>query len=248
MFGKLKNLLAGGSRDAGAARASLAGALEQIRRLGFSPTTVLDVGAGAGTPPLYAAFPSARHVLFEPIAEQETALQTLQKQYPGMEYVRAAAGARSGRALINVHTDHLHGSSLLKEQLSDFDGVEREIDIVTIDETCARLNCAGPFLIKLDTQGAELEALRGATQTLAAAEYVLMEVSFFEFYKGSPLAADVIAFMQERGFAIYDMLGKNYRPLDGALAQADLAFVKRDGQFRKSNLYATADQWSSQAE
>ncbi len=36
--------------------------------------------------------------------------------------------------------------------------------------------------------------------------------------------------------------------LDGALAQADLAFVKREGQFRKSNLYATADQWSAQPE
>jgi hypothetical protein len=48
--------------------------------------------------------------------------------------------------------------------------------------------------------------------------------------------------MENAGFAIYDLFGVSYRPLDGALAQADLCFVKSDSVFRKDHQFATAEQ------
>jgi hypothetical protein len=44
--------------------------------------------------------------------------------------------------------------------------------------------------------------------------------------------------MKDRGFVVYDICGFVQRPLDGALAQVDLAFVKENGHFRKCHDYA----------
>jgi hypothetical protein len=88
--------------------------------------------------------------------------------------------------------------------------------------------------------------LAGATETLRAAEYVVLEVSFFEFFRGGPLFHDVLAFMQARGFVAYDIFGFQYRPLDGALSQADVAFVRERGAFRQHHFYATREQREAQ--
>lgn len=242
----LRGLLRGREPTDGKTRGSLAGCLQQVARF-YSPVTVLDVGAGSGTPVLYSAFPGARHVIFEPLHEHKDSLEALQKVFPRMQLVQAAVGSSSGQTLINVHSDHLHGSSLLKEQIEEFDGQQRKVDIVTLEEVCNRLGCSGPFLLKIDTQGNELEVLKGAGSLLLGTEYILLEASLFEFYKGAPLLEDVIEFMKQRDFALYDVIGKNYRLLDGALAQLDLAFVKRNGIFRESNLYATPEQWAKAA-
>jgi hypothetical protein len=103
-----------------------------------------------------------------------------------------------------------------------------------------------PFLLKLDVQGAELDVLRGAEALLQQADYALLEVSFFEFFAGGPQFADVIAFMQARGFAAYDISGLQYRPLDGALSQADISFVRATGMFRQQHFYATREQREQQ--
>jgi hypothetical protein len=114
--------------------------------------------------------------------------------------------------------------------------------VITVDQLCAERNLAGPYLLKVDVQGAELQVLAGARRTLEQTEAVLLELSFFGFYLGSPQFCDVIAEMKERGFVAYDVYGFLYRPLDNALSQMDVAFVREDGLFRKSHAYATAEQ------
>ncbi len=44
----------------------------------------------------------------------------------------------------------------------------------------------------------------------------------------------------------YDVCGLAYRPLDNALAQLDIAFVREDGPFRRHHHYASAAQRSEQ--
>lgn len=69
-----------------------------------------------------------------------------------------------------------------------------------------------------------------------------MEVSFFQFFAGGPQFDDCLKFMKERGFVCYDMFGLSYRPLDGAMSQVDLAFVREESKFRKVHFYATREQ------
>ena len=46
--------------------------------------------------------------------------------------------------------------------------------------------------------------------------------------KGAPLLSDIVAYMVDAGFVPYDIFNLCYRPLDGALAQIDVSFVRKD--------------------
>ena len=63
----------------------------------------------------------------------------------------------------------------------------------------------GPLLLKLDVQGFELEVLRGSRIALDAAEFVLLEVSTLNYNRGAPLVAEVLDFMNQRGFVLFDI-------------------------------------------
>jgi Methyltransferase FkbM domain len=49
--------------------------------------------------------------------------------------------------------------------------------------------------IKLDTQGSELDILRGATHVLPTVSLIDIEVEFNELYDGQPLFCDVDRFL-----------------------------------------------------
>jgi FkbM family methyltransferase len=229
-------------------RARLTGILEQVRRLGFAPATVIDVGAAYGDFALQCldVFPDARYVLIEALAEYSEALEQRVRDRPGTEYVAAAAAASDGEITINVHGDLVGSSLYLEQEDSTVNGVPRTVASVTLDTLREGHALRPPFLLKIDVQGAELDVLACASQLLKHTGYVLLEVSFFEFFAGGPQFHDIIAFMKAQGFVAYDLSGLQYRPLDGALSQADVSFVREDGPFRKDHYYATREQRDEQ--
>ena len=63
-----------------------------------------------------------------------------------------------------------------------------------------------PDFIKIDTQGAELEILKGATELLTKySPMVTCEVWCSEVYKDAPTMDKVIAFMNSVGYEVFDM-------------------------------------------
>jgi FkbM family methyltransferase len=223
-------------------RMTLRGALRHIKRLGFEPETVLDVGAAAGTEALYETFPKAYHILIEPLEEYRPSLDRVVKRYERAEVVTAAAYHTQGEVTIHVHPDLMGSSLYLEDEDSDVNGLPRVVKAVTLDRLCGQHSLEGPYLIKLDVQGAELDVLKGSERVLENTEYVVVESSLFRFFKNGPQWVDLILFMKDRGFVVYDLLDPQYRPLDGAMSQTDLAFVKETGFFRKSHSYATREQ------
>ena len=222
-------------------------ALAALRRHGIVPSTVIDAGAALGdwTRACRGVFPNARYLLAEPVAEFADALRGASDLH-GVEVVQAALAAEPGARVLHVHRD-LVGSSLLHEREGpEVDGEPRQVRVTTLDGLVADAAAAAPFLVKLDVQGAELDVLRGGTTTLAQAVAVLLEVSFFGFFHGGATFADVVAAMHAHGFAAYDVSGLAYRPLDGALAQADVLFVPESSPARREHAYATRAQRAAQ--
>ena len=229
-----------------ASRAAMQGCLQQALKNGLKPNTIIDVGAASGTSALYKGFPKARHILIEPLEEFIPHLASIVEKLDRADYMIAAAGKNQGSIVINVHPD-LVGSSIYKEEEdSNVNGVERTIPVVTIDRVCQDKGAEGPYLIKVDTQGAELDVLMGAEGILKETEFVILEVSLFEFFKGGPQLFDCINFMKERGFVAYDVFDLQYRLLDGAMSQIDVAFVPETSHFRKLHSYATKEQREEQ--
>jgi len=221
-------------------RTSLWGAVEHLRGLGFRPGTVIDVGVAYGTHELYETFPEARQVWVEPLTEFEPTMRKLASKYQA-EIIMAAAGAEEGEATLHVHPD-LIGTSLLEEsEGAHADGVPRQVPVVRLDHVCRERRSPGPYLLKMDTQGAELQVLLGADGILPQTEVIIMEVMMFEMLRGCGTLHEILPFMAERGFVAYDIFGNHARPLDGALAQVDMVFVKRAGRFRASHHYASRE-------
>jgi FkbM family methyltransferase len=223
-------------------RNSLQGSLKHIKRLGFEPRTVLDVGAAAGTPELYNTFPKARHILIEPLEENRPWLEEVARKYKNVEYILAAANRQCGQVTINVHPDLVGSSIYLEGEDSDVNGYPRLVPAISLDDLYRAGKIEAPCLLKLDVQGGELDVLLGSEETLKATEYAVVECSLFRFFEGGPQLADVIDFMKNRMFSVYDLFGLQYRLLDGAMSQVDIAFVKEDGVFRQSQAYATREQ------
>jgi FkbM family methyltransferase len=230
-------------------RSGLDGLLRQAHAMGFTPTTVVDVGAAYGSfaRQCFSVFPKARFLLLEPLVEYQPLLNTLIDAMPAAQCIMAAASAHQGEVVFNVHPD-LVGSSLFREVEKDtrVNGVTRTVQAITIDNLVKETGVTGPFLLKVDVQGAELDVLRGAERMLADTEYILLEVSLFNFFHDGPDFHDVVMYMKSRGFVANDISGLQYRPLDNALSQVDIAFVKERGLFRQRHFYATPEQREAQ--
>lgn len=223
-------------------RSTLLGALRSAAALGFQPGSVIDVGAASGTFPLYDTFPQARHLLIEPLDEFRGALNEIATTLQGAVFI-GTAGATEGTVAFNVHPD-LNGSSLFEEKEdSDVNGQRRVVPQSTLDILCVQHSMPGPFLLKVDTQGAELEVLKGAEHhVLPRTEVAVLEVSFLPFFTGAPEVAEVVGFLRERGLVPYDVVDQQYRPIDGALSQVDIVFVREDSQLRGETRFATRQQ------
>ncbi|MDQ7028245.1 MAG: FkbM family methyltransferase [Anaerolineae bacterium] len=227
-------------------RLDLRGIVRQAAKVGFQPATVIDVGAAYGTPQLYETFPQAHHLLIEPLVEYQSALEKTKQDYAKMDIIFAAASDHTNGITIHVHPDLVGSSTYQEDESSNVNGMPRDVATVRLDRLCKERNLRAPYLIKVDVQGAELDVINGAEGILADTEFIVLEIALFEFYKGAPQFYDVIHAMKERGYVAYDFTEPLYRPLDDAVSQIDIAFVKENSRFREQQHYATDAQRSAQ--
>jgi FkbM family methyltransferase len=222
-------------------RQTMEDALLHLAHLGLHPNVVVDVGTAAGTDDLLHVFPRSRFLWIEPLREFERDLQRLAITYRG-EYVLAACGSRAGETILHVHPNLTGSSTLHESEGENADGVPRQVTLCRLDDLCQQYHVEGEILLKLDVQGAEFDVLEGAGRLLPSCEVVILEVSLFRFFQMNAELHDVVAYMRQKGFVTYDIVGGTNRLLDAALAQKDFVFVKEGGRFRRSHCWATAEQ------
>ena len=83
---------------------------------------------------------------------------------------------------------------------------EREItvNLVTAESALSSVGIS-PEIVKLDIQGAELEALKGFGELLRSVICIEMEVSFMRAYQDQPLVGNLYDFMFDAGFGLFDL-------------------------------------------
>jgi FkbM family methyltransferase len=103
-----------------------------------------------------------------------------------------------------------------------------KIVVTTLDEW-SRSNAVSEIdFIKLDTQGAELDVLRGGERALASVRALEVEVEFNPIYVGQPLFGDVDKFLRDRGFVLWKL---------STLAHYSRAEVSRQQEQQNTNYY-----------
>lgn len=201
-------------------------ALCNLKAGGFSPRVAIDVGAyqGEWTRLFTSIFPGTTVLMIEPQQEQEKLLQAVLHKSPLCQYRLALLGRTPGQ---RVDFDLNASSSKVRANGVSSQGPYRQMETQTLDIITAGTQFESPQVIKLDVQGYELEVLLGGSRALSFAEVVVMEVSAIGLIPQAPSFYDVVAFMHEHGFRLYDICTLIRRPIDMALWQVDVIFVKR---------------------
>jgi FkbM family methyltransferase len=191
------------------------------------PKTVIDVGVGYGTFPLYEAFPAARFVLVEPLREFQPAIETITRNYNCQVFYKAVSD-QPGVQELRVDAKNLTKSSFADRTPLTATGntlQTRQVETTTLDkiyEEC--LPVEQPVLLKIDTEGHELNALQGATSLLSVTDTVIAEVSISRRFQGSYTFEDLILFMRESGFALSSFLNIAHRAGEVRPRHADVVF------------------------
>lgn len=199
-------------------------ALRGLRERGYVPGVVHDIGAAEGGWARMALrhWPTARFVCFEPLAERQAALRTLAAEHPGQVELRACGlGDEDGELALGV-TDFLWDSSFAYAGR-----MARTVPVRRLDTLVAE-GLPRPDFLKIDVQGFEARVVRGGREAVSGADLVLMECAFFPFCAEMRTLDRSVAMMAELGFVPYEFVDFLRRPLDGAMGQCDLLFVRRD--------------------
>jgi FkbM family methyltransferase len=215
---------------------SMAASIGNMRRNGFYPASIIDVGAYQGDWSRLARriYPNVPIYMLEANPEKEPFLSAAAQEIGAAEYRIALLGAHPAES-VAFHVRGT-GSSVLPENTATPYSTE-QLPMTTLDRVLAGKPYPAPYFLKLDVQGFELEILRGAEQLLGTTEAALLEVSLIAYNQGAPLFAEVVAFMQSRGFVVYDIAGFYRRESDDALYMVDLLFTRESSALRSKKRF-----------
>lgn len=192
------------------------------------PRTILDVGAADGTPELYTAFADAFIVAFEPLPEQlprlRAGLETRSHQIIGV-----AVGSSDGTLdlavdAINPLKSSFHPRTTFTRSAEHC--VRRTVPVRTLDGLVSAGGWVPPYVLKVDTEGHELDVLKAATRTLERTVALYCETTVGQRFDGGYTFSEVAGFLIAQGFELVDLLAAP-RGGDGRTLFVDAVWVPR---------------------
>lgn len=195
--------------------------------------TIVDVGANVGQFALLALRhqPGAKVYSFEPQAEAANLFQAVIGDDPRSTLHRMALGAAEDDLPIHV-TARADSSSLLVPALQSevYPGTHavatQKVHVMPLHQVLHKDDIAGPALLKIDVQGYEQQVLIGCEQRLHCFDWIFVEMSFIELYKGQSLAPSILAWLAGRGFELAGIYGHEDSYLNGRMVQGDFLFQR----------------------
>lgn len=201
------------------------GSLLNLKKSGFSPSLVFDVGAQIGTPELYTAFPDAHHIFIEPVAECIPVLNEIAARLNSCSVLNCAVSNVNQNKKLSLSESKQYSSidAVLGKEL-------RDIEVKTIDSIYEDYAPAQSILLKVDVDGVELDVLKGSKSVFDSECVIVIEASIGEM---NPRFQIISEYLASYDFKIIDIVDPLYRPHDWHLWQVDLIFAKT-----KSDLWA----------
>jgi len=198
-----------------------------LRRFGFSPRLVLDIGANHGnwTRTALQYFPQAQYVLIEPQGQLQVHVQNLIDSGYKIRWISAGAADQSGVLPFFVSRRD-DSSSFLPPDNQSRTGVVSEtmVPVETLDTLLSKYDLPVPDMVKIDAEGFDLKVLQGASSLIGKTDLFLLEAGVLCPFENS--VARVVSTMAAFGYRLVDITELNRSPKHGILWLTELAFLR----------------------
>lgn len=201
---------------------------------GNKALVIYDVGANRGNTikSFLAYFPHSKIIAFEPYPGLVEELKLQFGTNPDIVIDNSGISNIKGELLFYVNKS-VDTSSFLPSQLTGLNSdpqvknIEQiTVPVKTITDSLEENNLEHIHILKLDIQGSELNALKGAENLLKNQQIDLIytEAYFIQQYKDQPLFPEIASYLLNLGYQLQDI----YNPIYGKekLAWCDAVFVR----------------------
>ncbi|QYJ02271.1 FkbM family methyltransferase [Thalassovita mediterranea] len=219
--------------------AHIADAFARIAEKKIEVGSLINIGSGRGDDLGFykSHWPDMQTLLIDMDPRFLEIWEQLAATHEGTKYVVCGASSEDGEGQFLKSNDV--GGALSK--VASGENVHTT-PLRKIDTLVKEFDMPGPYFMKFDTHGVELDILAGCEETLKNTSLIMMEVYNFKlnFVDRKNLTFDEMSLhMKSLGFRCVDMCDPLYRPGDHALWQMHLIFIRDDHPIWQRNSYGT---------
>lgn len=191
----------------------------------IQPKIFVDIGAHIGnfTKTLVSKFPFCQCYMIEANPYCEKYIKTMEIPY---SITALSSTKKQADFYIEKINEIGTGASIYKENTIYYtEGKYNKIKVTTDTlDSLDLFNNKTIDLIKIDTQGSEMDILTGGVKTLKRTNFILAELSFVEYNQNAPLIHEVVEKLRENHFRVHEIL--NFLVSENKVLQADFLFKK----------------------
>jgi FkbM family methyltransferase len=206
----------------------------RLKAAGVSPRTIIDAGANEGQFAIGAnkAFPYAKIHCFEPGSAAFNRLKFNLSGIANITFHKKALGADNKTTKLHL-TNNDQSSSLLclhNNHKSAYPSIEEigveNVEMVMLSQEFNDLAGSQPVLLKIDTQGYEMEVLKGAEKMLDSVDWILLETATKQMYAGESEFKNIHQWLEDRKFGFLAPIEIHFSA-SGSPCQFDALFVRK---------------------
>lgn len=191
-----------------------------IKEKGFYPDKILDIGANMGQwfSLIKTVYPKSEVLSIE---ANPYNFENIYSVNPNSKIM--LLGKEEGEADLFLSNAHAHcGGASVYQEASPYYSESKKVTlpVKTLDSLGERFD-----LIKLDTQGSELDIIKGGLETVVGCSFLQIELGVLKYNKGAPLAAEITSYLNEIGFYFCEILAHFY--WGDRLSHYDALFVNK---------------------
>ena len=129
---------------------------------------------------------------------------------------------------VNFFSNISTGDSYLVEQTSFYQNDVKPIlrKAITLDELVEKEKLPLPNFLKIDTQGSELDILKGSKKSISTCSLIYLECPIIEYNLNAPNLNQYIEYLNSINFVPLDVC--EIHKMDKILIQIDILFIKKD--------------------
>jgi FkbM family methyltransferase len=198
-----------------------------LKRNGFNPKHIIDVGANKGTWTRRALsfFPDANYTLVEPQDHFRGHIQDMLDRGSKITWINAGVADQSGALPFTISSRD--DSSTFAPTLVDAAAPRISVRVTTLNEIVSTGSVPRPEMVKIDAEGFDLKVLAGASELLGKTEIFFVEVTICcPSYENT--IARIIHRIDEAAYKVVDITDINRSPKYGVLWLCELAFLRND--------------------